>query len=63
MTMNPKAERISLKDMGLELLCHSCGEQLPLLHPHIMVERNDDDGNIICEGCWERERSETTRLG
>ena len=63
MTMKLKAERNSLRDMGLELLCHSCGEELPLLHPHIMVERNDDAGNIICEGCRERERVKTARIG
>ncbi len=60
--MNPKAGRNSLKEMGLSLLCHGCGEELPLLHPHIMVERNDDDGNIICEDCWERDRVNTSAL-
>lgn len=43
-----------LKKMGLTLLCQSCGAELPLLHPHIIVERNDDDGNLICEECWEK---------
>ena len=54
--MRPNTRGFSLKEMGLELYCDRCGEELPLLHPHIMVERNDADGNIICDGCWERER-------
>ncbi len=39
---------------GLDLRCHCCGESLPLLHPHIMVERYDPDDNIICEACYEK---------
>jgi hypothetical protein len=37
---------------GLEINCHKCGCALPLLHPHIMVERIDDDENLICEQCY-----------
>lgn len=37
---------------GLCLSCHNCGKELPLLHPHIMVEKNDKQGNIICEECY-----------
>ncbi len=48
----------TLKKMGLELLCENCGTELPLLHPHIIAERNDDDGNLICETCWENDRLE-----
>ncbi len=32
--------------------CHRCGEVLPLLHPHIVVERYDDEDNMICESCF-----------
>ena len=39
---------------GLDLKCHCCGAPLPLLHPHIMVERYDPDDNIICEACYEK---------
>lgn len=39
---------------GLEIKCHKCGQGLPLLHPHIMVERYDDDENMICEWCYEK---------
>jgi len=37
---------------GLQIRCNICGKELPLLHPHIMVERNDEQGNIICEECY-----------
>ena len=37
---------------GLLLKYHKCGEELPLLHPHIMVERYDEEGNLICEDCY-----------
>jgi uncharacterized Zn-finger protein len=37
---------------GFELRCHRCGQELPLLHPHIIVERYDDDENLICEWCY-----------
>ena len=40
------------KDSGLEIKCHKCGQELPLLHSHIMVERNDEEGNLICEECY-----------
>ena len=56
--MGPNTRGFSLKEMGLELHCDRCGGELPLLHPHIMVERNDAAGNVICEGCWETERKE-----
>jgi hypothetical protein len=32
--------------------CHKCGEELPLLHPHIVVERYDEEDNMICESCF-----------
>ncbi|GLI34824.1 hypothetical protein [Desulforhabdus amnigena] len=38
---------------GLEMNCHRCGRALPLLHPHIMVERMDENENLICEWCYE----------
>jgi hypothetical protein len=38
---------------GLEIKCHKCGQTLPLLHPHIMLERTDEDENLICEECFE----------
>ncbi len=31
--------------------CSLCGAELPLLHPHIMVEKTDADGEPICEEC------------
>ncbi len=37
----------------IELICHICDKSLPLLHPHIMIERNDNKGNIICEECYQ----------
>ena len=33
--------------------CHKCGDLLPLLHPHIVVERYDEQENMICEHCYE----------
>ncbi len=39
------------------LKCHRCGDELPLLHPHIVVERYDENGNMICEWCWMNEQS------
>jgi formylmethanofuran dehydrogenase subunit E len=35
-----------------EMKCHKCGEELPLLHPHIVVERYDEEDNMICESCF-----------
>jgi len=37
---------------GLEIRCYRCGGVLPLLHPHIMLERTDEDENLICEACY-----------
>jgi hypothetical protein len=37
---------------ALEMRCHKCGQELPLLHPHIVVERYDDEDNMICESCF-----------
>jgi hypothetical protein len=45
---------IDLSTSGLELDCHECGASLPLLHPHIMLERTDDDDNLICEQCYQK---------
>ena len=39
--------------------CHQCGEILPLLHPHIVAERYDEEENMICELCYERRLSES----
>ncbi len=38
------------KDMFLR--CHYCGAKLPFLHPHIMVEKHDEDGNLVCDDCY-----------
>jgi hypothetical protein len=45
--------------IGWKVKCHKCGDVLPLLHPHIIVERYDEYENIICEECYEKLRSET----
>lgn len=37
---------------SFEMRCHRCGEDLPLLHPHIVVERYDDEDNMICDSCF-----------
>jgi len=37
---------------AFEMKCHRCGQELPLLHPHIVVERYDDEDNMICESCF-----------
>jgi len=37
---------------ALKLKCHRCGRELPLMHPHIMVERYDEDENVICDDCY-----------
>ncbi|MEA1968058.1 MAG: hypothetical protein U9N77_07545 [Thermodesulfobacteriota bacterium] len=39
---------------GLELFCHMCGCELPLMHPHIMLEHHDSKGNLICEECYQK---------
>lgn len=44
---------------GWQMRCHQCGEILPLLHPHIVAERYDEDENMICEYCFERRLSES----
>lgn len=44
---------------GWQMRCHQCGEILPLLHPHIVAERYDEDENMICECCFERRLSES----
>jgi hypothetical protein len=38
---------------GFVIRCHKCGRAVPLLHPHIMLERTDEDDNLICEQCYE----------
>lgn len=48
---------IPVGPLGFELKCHCCGCALPLLHPHIMVERYDENENIICECCYEKYRA------
>lgn len=42
---------------GLEIKCYRCGKSLPLLHPHIILERTDEDENLICEECYEEQHS------
>lgn len=37
--------------MAWRLTCRRCGAELPLLHPHIMVEFTDDDDELICHDC------------
>jgi len=44
---------------GWQIKCHRCGDVLPLLHPHIVVERYDEHEDMFCEGCYERLCSET----
>ena len=44
---------------GWQMKCHQCGEILPLLHPHIVAERYDEEENMICELCYERRLSES----
>ncbi len=50
---NPRKECAPREGSGFLLECHRCGRELPLLHPHIMVERTDENENLICECCWE----------
>ena len=44
---------------GWGIKCHKCGDILPLLHPHIVVERYDEQENMICERCYESLCSES----
>jgi hypothetical protein len=44
---------------GWEMKCQRCGDILPLLHPHIVVERYDEQENMICERCYESLCSES----
>lgn len=37
---------------AFEPKCHRCGQELPLFHPHIMIERYDENENVICESCY-----------
>ena len=54
MNLNDDKRGYYLKEKsGLEIKCHRCGRALPLLHPHIMLERTDEDDNLICEECYE----------
>jgi len=32
--------------------CHRCGDEPPLLHRRIVVERYDDEDKMICERCF-----------
>ena len=54
---NDKIQGIS-GNSGLETRCNRCGKELPLLHPHIILEKNDDLGNLICDECYDAEDSE-----
>ena len=51
--MESKKTKILRKITGLEIFCHICGCELPLMHPHIMLERYDEKGNVICEECYQ----------
>lgn len=51
---NDKIQGIS-GNSGLEMRCNRCGKELPLLHPHIILEKNDDLGNLICDECYDAE--------
>jgi hypothetical protein len=44
----------SLSGLGFDIRCHRCGDSMPLLHPHIVVERYDEQENMICEECYEK---------
>lgn len=48
---NNKVQGIS-GNIGLEIRCNRCGQELPLLHPHIILEKSDDSGEAICEECY-----------
>ena len=48
---NNKTQGIS-GNRVLEIRCSRCGKELPLLHPHIIMEKTDDLGNLICEECY-----------
>jgi hypothetical protein len=55
-----KAVGKSLQSLGgWEMKCRRCGDILPLLHPHIVVERYDEQENLICERCYENLCSES----
>ena len=56
-----KPSQAESNSAGYELRCHCCGDLLPLLHPHIMVERWDEDENIICEDCYEKKQAAALR--
>ena len=47
------------RDPGYDLRCSCCGDYLSLLHPHIVAERYDENENVICEDCWEKQRAAT----
>lgn len=50
MTLPSKPEKTP-DNTPWRLKCHRCGAELPLLHPHIMVEYTDDDDELICTDC------------
>ena len=52
---SPQTEHIRIENFDLRIPCHKCGQDLPLLHPHIMVERWDDQGNLICEAWFSQQ--------
>ncbi len=45
---------VERKKPNISLQCHKCKKDIPFLHPHIMIERRDDEENLICEECYEK---------
>ena len=37
---------------ALRIKCNRCSAELPLLHPHIMVENTDAGNELICHDCY-----------
>lgn len=52
MTFSHKPCKSPFKVEGITLTCAKCQAELPLLHPHIIIERSDEEGNLLCESCW-----------
>ncbi len=41
-----------LRQDGITLACHDCGQELPLMQTYIMLENEDAHGNLICDHCY-----------
>lgn len=50
MKTDQNLQRKDGKEMFLK--CYYCGKKLPFLHPHIMVEKQDEEGNLVCDACY-----------